>query len=167
MIWRWVLGLVLVAGVGVSGVAQAGGAGSQQGQERRDEAFRMVDAYVIANLQESLGLDDATYEKAIPLVNKLQKARREFFQERLRTQRKMRHLLRSGTATEVQVQETLDAFKALEVEGPERIRQHMDELDALLTPLQQAKYRVFEVEVEHRMRDLMRRGRRERSPKPE
>ncbi len=167
MIGRWVLGLALVASVGGPGVAQAGGAGTQRSQEQRDEAFRMVDAYVIANLQESLGLDDATYEKAIPLVNKLQKARREFFHERSQTQRKMRRLLRSGTATEAQVVELLDALKALDVEGPERIRKHAGELDALLTPLQQAKYRVFEVEVERRMRDLMRRGRRERSPSPE
>ena len=127
----------------------------------------MVDAYVIANLQESLGLDDATYEKAIPLVNKLQKTRRKFYGERGRKQREMRRLLRSGTATEAQVLELLESYKGLEIEGPEDIRKQMSELDALLTPLQQAKYRVFEVEVEHRMRDLMRRGRRERSPKTE
>jgi len=167
VIWRWVLGLALVASVGVPGVARAEVAGSQQAQEQRDEAFRMVDAYVIANLQESLGLDDATYEKAIPLVNKLQKVRREFFHERSRMQRKMRHLLRSGTATEAQVVEILDDFKALDVEGPERIRKQVEELDGLLTPLQQAKYRVFELEVERRMRDLMRRARRQRSPQPE
>jgi Spy/CpxP family protein refolding chaperone len=166
--WRWVLALVLVAGVGVSGAAgQDGNAGRQRMPERRDEAFRMVDAYVIANIQDSLGLDDATYEKAIPVVNKLQKARRDFFHERSRTQRRMRRLLRSGTATEAQVRQLLDSFKALDIEGPERIRRHMDELDALLTPLQQAKYRVFEGEVEHRLRELMRRGRRNRSPHPE
>jgi hypothetical protein len=167
VIGRWMLVLALVAGVGVSGTAAQEDGESNKGQERRDEAFRMVDAYVIANLQESLGLDDATYEKAIPLVNKLQKVRREFFHERSRMQRKMRHLLRSGTATEAQVVEMLDDFKALDVQGPERIRKQVEELDGLLTPLQQAKYRVFELEVERRMRDLMRRARRERSPQPE
>ena len=169
MIWRWVLGLALVVGVGVSGVAgQEGDPGRQRGgQERRDEACRMVDAYVIANIQESLGLDDDTYVKVIPLVNKLQKVRREYFQERAQMQRRMRVLLHSGTATEAQVQEMLTSFKTLEREGPKRIRKHMDELDAFLTPLQQAKYRVFEVEVEHRLRGLMRRGRRDRSPEQE
>jgi hypothetical protein len=165
VIWRWVLGLALVASVGVSDAA--GQEGSTGRQERQDEAFRMVDAYVIANIQESLGLDDDAYVKVIPVVNKLQKERREFFRERGQIQRKMRRLLRSGTATEEQVQELLSALKALELEGPERTRAQMDELDALLTPLQQAKYRVFEVEVEHRLRELMRRGRRERSTKPE
>lgn len=167
MIGRWMLVLALVAGVGVSGTAAQEAGGSNKGQERRDEAFRMVDAYVIANLQESLGLDENAYVRAIPVVNNLQKTRREYFEERSGTLRKMRRLLRSGTATEAQVRETLDAFKALEVQGPERIRKQMDELDALLTPLQQAKYRVFEVEVERRLRELMRRGRRDRLPKPE
>ena len=167
MIWRWVLGLALVASVGGPGVAPAEAAGSQRSQERWEEAFRMVDAYVIANLQESLGLDEATYEEAIPLVNKLQKTRRKFYGERGRKQREMRRLLRSGSATETQVIELLESYKGLEIEGPERIRKQMSELDALLTHLQQAKYRVFEVEGELRMRDLMRRGRGERSPKTE
>jgi Spy/CpxP family protein refolding chaperone len=124
----------------------------------------MVDAYVIANIQESLGLDDGQYTRVIPLVNKLQKTRREYFGERGRALHTMRRLLRSGTATEAEVEEALKAFNALETEGPARIRTQLSALDAVLTPLQQAKYRVFEVEVEQRMRELMRRSRQERSP---
>jgi hypothetical protein len=124
----------------------------------------MVDAYVLANIQESLELDDDQYARVIPLVNKLQKTRREHFGERSRALRKMRRLLRSGTATEAEVVEALRAFNAVAAEGPERIRKQLAALDAILTPLQQAKYRVFEVEVERRMRELMRRSRRSRSP---
>jgi hypothetical protein len=138
------------------------GSRSSRSRDRRDEAFRMVDAYVIANIQESLDLDEDQYARAIPLVNRLQKARREYHRERGRTLRQMRQLLKSGAATESQLQEAVASLKTLEVEGPARIRERLDELDAILSPVQQAKYRVFEVEVEHRMRDLMRRGRRER-----
>jgi hypothetical protein len=166
--WRGVLGLVLVAGVGVSvAVAQEPVDRRQRGQERRDEAFRVVDAYVLANIQESLELDDDTYVKVIPLVNKLQKARRDYYDERGRILRRMRHVLRSGSATEAQVRELLSSLEALEVEGPERIRKQVAALDGLLTPLQQAKYRVFELEVERRLRDLMRRGRRDRPDRSE
>jgi hypothetical protein len=166
---RWVLGLALLASV--AGPAAAGGqqAGDrrQSREERREEAFRMVDAYIIANLEESLGLDEDTYVKVVPVVNKLQKARRQYFQERAEALRSMRRLLRSGTATEAQVREQIETFKTLEAEGPERLRRHMAELDALLTPVQQAKYRVFEVEVERRLRQLLRRGRRDRERKPQ
>jgi hypothetical protein len=160
---RWIRCVALVGCVGVP-CAMAGGppGGTSPRQERKDEAFRMVDAYVVANIQESLGLDEDTYVRIIPVVTKLQKVRREFWEERGRMQRRMRHLLGSGTATEAQVQELLESMKALEREGPERIRQQMEELDALLTPLQQAKYRVFEADVEHRLRELLRWGRRGR-----
>jgi Spy/CpxP family protein refolding chaperone len=124
----------------------------------------MVDAYVLASIQESLELDDEQYTRVIPLVNKLQKARREYYGSRGRALREMRRLLRSGTATEAEVADALKAFNALETEGPERIRARLAALDEVLTPLQQAKYRVFEVEVERRMRELMRRSRRKRSP---
>jgi hypothetical protein len=124
----------------------------------------MVDAYVIANIQESLGLDDDQYTRAIPLVNNLQKARREYQRERWRTLRHMKQLLRSGAATESQLQDAVGKLKTLEVEGPARIGERQDELDAILSPVQQAKYRVFEMDVERRLRDLMRRARRERSP---
>ena len=165
MIWRWGLGLALALSLAApGGFAQESGDRRGRSKERRDEAYRMVDAYVIANIQESLGLDDDTYVKVIPLVNSLQKVRREYFRERSRGVRGLRRLLRSGSATEAQVEEALSALKRLEADGPERIRKQAEALDAVLSPLQQAKYRVFEVEVEQRMRELMRRGRGDRSP---
>lgn len=164
MSWRRLLGLVIGLGLATaSGVAEEGGS---RGHERRAEAFRMVDAYVIANIQESLGLTDAQYEKVVPLVNKLQKARREYFRERSQGLRRLRQLLSSGAGTEAEVVEALEAFKALETGGPAAAREQMAALDAVLSPLQQAKFRVFEVEVEQRMRRLMRRGRSE-GPKPD
>lgn len=162
MSWRRALGLALVGGLVASGAwAQER---SPSRKERQEEAFRMVDAYVIANIQESLGLDEDQYARVIPLVNKLQKTRREYYQGRSRALHGMRRLLRSGTATEAQVEEALRELNSLEVEGPRQIRAQLELLDAVLTPLQQAKYRVFETEVEQRMRELMRRSRRQRSP---
>ena len=73
--------------------------------------------------------------------------------------REMRRLLRQGGAVEPQVLELLKQAKALDVEGPERTRRNLEALDALLTPIQQAKYRVLESEVEQRMRELMNRAR--------
>ena len=125
----------------------------------REEAFRMVEAYVVSNMQESLGLRDEQFAKAIPLVKKLQRARRDYLLERGRLMREMRRLLRQGGAVEPQVTELLKQAKALEAEGPERTRRDHEALDALFTPIQQAKYRVLESEVEQRMRELMNRAR--------
>jgi Spy/CpxP family protein refolding chaperone len=145
----------------------AGGAVAQApeeapgGKERsaRDEAFKMVDAYLVSNLQESLGLDDAQFAKAIPVVKRLQGERRRYFLERTRTVREMRRLLHQGGASESEVLELLKQLKALDVDGPAQSRRNLEALDALLTPMQQAKFRVLEVEVEQRMRELMNRAR--------
>ena len=125
----------------------------------REEAFRMVEAYVVSNMQESLGLRDEQFAKAIPLVKKLQRDRRDYLLERGRLMREMRRLLRQGGAVEPQVTELLKQAKALEAEGPERTRRDLEALDALFTPVQQAKYRVLESEVEQRTRELMNRAR--------
>ena len=65
--------------------------------------------------------------------------------------------------------QTLDELKKTEAAGPERTRADFAELDAALSPLQQAKYRVLELEVEQRLRELMgrarQRGERTRPPR--
>jgi hypothetical protein len=159
VISRLVLTLVLVLGGGVAHALAQENAPAVTGRPARDEAFKMVDAYVLSNLQESLGLDDEQFAKAVPLVKRLQGERRTYFLERTRTVREMRRLLRRGGATEAQVLDRLNRLKALDAEGPVQIRKNFDALDALLTPVQQAKYRILEVEVEQRMRELMSRAR--------
>jgi hypothetical protein len=146
-------------------LAVAGRVTSAQDEPRgaRDEAFRMVDAYVLSNIQESLGLSDEQFARTIPLVKKLQRDRREYLIERGRLLREMRRLLRQGGPVEPQVLELLQQAKALDVSGPERTRQDLQQLDALFTPIQQAKYRVLESDVEQRLRELMNRARAARS----
>jgi len=165
---RLLAGLVLAA-AGVSAQQNAPG-----GRPAREEAFKMVDAYLVSNLQESLGLSDDQFAKAIPLVKKLQRERREYLMERGRVMREMRRLLRQGGSPEPPVLELLQEAKKLDAEGPERTRRNLEALDALFTAIQQAKYRVLEGEVEQRVRALMNRaraarpgGRQRSEPEPE
>jgi hypothetical protein len=157
---RLLLTIVIVLGAG--GVRAHAQEERRGGAERpaRAEAFRMVDAYVVSNLQESLGLTDDQFAKAIPLVKRLQAERREYYVERTRKVREMRRRLRQGGATEAQVLGLLQQVKALDAEGPARTRKNLEALDAVLSPIQQAKFRVLELEVEQRMRELMNRARR-------
>jgi hypothetical protein len=160
------LSLTCVPAARAQGSAKPGDERSR-GETRR-EAFRVIDAYVVSNLQESLGLSDADFVKVLPLVRKLQTGRREYLLERARLLRQLRRQLRSGSAGEAEVRQTLEALKSVETSGPERARRDAAELDAALTPLQQAKYRVLELEVEQRLRELMgrarERGTAERTP---
>jgi hypothetical protein len=135
-----------------------------------EEAFRMVDAYVLSNMQESLGLTDEQYTRLLPLVKRFHNDRRDFAQRRRRAFMDLRRLLEAGGVTEDQVAQALRQLKSVETEEPAALRRDLDSIDAALSPVQQAKYRVLEAEVERKIRELVRQirmqrgGARERRP---
>lgn len=136
----------------------------------RDEAFKMIDAYVVSNLQESLELTDEQFVKLLPLVKRLQSDRRAVLLRRQQPLMELRRLLGSGAATEAKVTELLRQVKAAEAEEPVVLGKDRDAIDAALSPVQQAKFRVFEAEVEHKIRELMTQIRAQRrgqgTPRP-
>jgi Spy/CpxP family protein refolding chaperone len=127
----------------------------------------LVDAYVLSNLQESLGLSDDQFVKLLPLVKRYQSERREAMARRAHALREMRRLLKSGGTAEADVLAQLDELKALEVDEPIRGRKSMEAIDGILTPLQQAKFRAFEAEVGQKLRELMSQMRRQNRAGPE
>jgi len=134
--------------------------------ELRDETFRLVDAYFISNLQESLGLTNDQFARILPLVSKVQSDRRDFARRRMQALRQLRKTLQSGSATESSVTDLLKDLKAASADERAGTLKNLDTLDLELTPLQQAKYRVFEAEVDLRLRHLLARSQdKERSPK--
>jgi len=152
-----------VALAGRSGAGQEGpGAQGAPGARPRDEAFRMIDAYIMSNIQESLQLTDDQYVKVLPLVKHLQTDRRAFTQRRQQAMQELRRVLASGVATESRVGDLLRQLKAVETEEPAALRKDRDAIDGVLTPIQQAKYRVMEVEVERKIRELMNQIRADR-----
>jgi hypothetical protein len=132
-----------------------------------DEAFRMVEAYVLSNLQESLGLTDEMYLRLLPLVKRYHGDRRDFAQRRRRAFGSLRKSVETGGHTEDEVAQALRALKSVEVDEPVAIRRDLDAIDAALSPLQQAKYRVLEAEVERKIRELVRQIRAQRGPPPD
>src|SRR5207244_7458451 len=128
---RSVLAGVLVAS-GALASAQEGAAPS--GPLRpREEAFKMIDAYFVSNLQESLGLTDEQFVRLLPNVKRLQNDRRQYAQRRQRALQEMRKLLQSGAATEGRVEELLREVRAVEREQAPAIRRDMDAVDAVLS----------------------------------
>ncbi|HLA77788.1 MAG TPA: hypothetical protein VJU18_09435 [Vicinamibacteria bacterium] len=175
---RGVLTTWLLLGLALPLTAQQPGPrrmrGEPAGPGPGHEAFKLVEAYVLSNLQDSLDLSDDQFVKMLPLVKRVQNDRREFAQRRMRVLMELRKLLGSGTATESRVGDLLKELKSIESEEPAALRRDMDAIDAALNPLQQAKYRVFEADVERRIRELMRQmggtggpGRNRRPDNPE
>jgi hypothetical protein len=128
-----------------------------RGAGDRNEIVKMIDAYILSNLQESLGLTDVQFVKVLPLVKRLQTDKRDLAQRRFEITREMRQMLESGTATETHIVDLMRELKALEGDEPATLRKDQDAVDATLTPLQQAKYRILGIQVDQKIRGLMAR----------
>jgi hypothetical protein len=149
---------------GTSGQERAGGAEGGAAVERqapREEAFKMIDAYVLSNIQESLQLTDEQFVKLLPLVKRLQNDRRDLVVRRQQALQELRRLLGAGAATEPKVEDLLKRVKAAENDEVSMVRRDRDAVDAALSPLQQAKYRILEIDVERKIRALMNQIRSE------
>jgi hypothetical protein len=160
---RAVLAGVLLASAALASPQEPSGS-SGAPLRPRDEAFRMIDAYFVSNLQESLGLSDDQFVRILPMVKRLQNDRRQLAQRRQRALYEMRKLLQSGGATEGRLEELLRELKAVESEQPSMIRRDLDAIDGVLTPVQQAKYRILELEVERKIREVMTQMRGQARP---
>ena len=144
----------------------AGEQGRRRGGHRSDEAFKMVVAYLLSNMQESLELNDEEYLELLPRVKLRQNHRRDFHEGRAKAMRQLRRLVSSG-GDEASITAALAELDTLETTGPARLAADLEAIDAALTPLQRAKYRLMEADVERRVRDLARRIGRERGPRRE
>ncbi|HEY7411137.1 MAG TPA: hypothetical protein VII13_10370 [Vicinamibacteria bacterium] len=158
--------LSLVAGVllalAVPAMAQPPGQGPAPGRER---IARMIEEHFARRLREDVGLGAEQVERIMPMVRRLQQERRQAREARLRALQELRRVLASGTATEARVAGLVQSLRAQEREAPERVRRGMDEIDAQLTPVQQAKFRILEVALERKVREARERWRRQGAPR--
>ena len=152
----------------------SGGPGPGPGKGGPHEAFKMIDAYLLANVQDALGLSDEQNTRVVPLVLKLQSDRRGFHRRRGKALGEMKRLLGSGSATEPRIAEEMKALRVLEGEELETIRHDVEAIDKELTVVQQAKYRILEREVERKIQNLIFEHRKkmiyergERGPRPD
>ena len=128
----------------------------------REEIFRLIDDYVARSLQEKVGLTDEQVGQALPLVRRLHADRRRFAERRMRAAFQMRRAVRAGAITDARAAEMLQELKKAEAEEAAAIRAGQEAVDAVLTPVQQVKYRTFETDIEQRLRELMARVRAQR-----
>ncbi len=127
----------------------------------RDELVKLVDAYLLSNLQENLSLSDEQFVKILPLVKRWQADRRAFQQRRMTTLGEMRRLFETGAATEPRLGEILRGLKQAELDEQAASHKNVEALDAQLSLVQQAKLRIFEVRVQQRLREIIERQRQQ------
>jgi hypothetical protein len=128
-------------------------------QAHRDEIGKMVDAYIAMNVEEKLGLTDDQFVKVLPFIKRLQSDRRRFAERRIEILHELKERLESGASTEVQVASLVKDLHVLEDEEPTTLRKDRDAVDQFLSVVQQAKFRVLQMEVERTIRALIQQQR--------
>jgi len=155
---------------------QDGGLGEGQGQGRGQgrgagapaadrleiaELQRLFDAYLIMQAQDALQLDDVQFGQFLPKLKALQDTRRRNEQARHQLVTELARLTApAGTTDEATLKEKLRALQELEGRAAAEMRRAYDTVDQLLDVRRQARFRVFEQNMERRKFQLMLRARR-------
>ena len=125
------------------------------------ELQRLFDAYTVMQAQEALQLDDEQFGQFLPKLKALQDTRRRGEHTRNRLVADLGRLTAASAAVdENAVRARLRDLQDLESRTSAELRRAYDTLDALLDVRRQARFRVFEQNMERRKLQLMLRARR-------
>jgi CTP:molybdopterin cytidylyltransferase MocA len=151
---------VLLAAVSAAQTQQSappGSAGDQPGVTLA-EVQRMFDAYALVQAQEQLKLGDEGYPAFLAKYKALQDVRRRTQQERNRALQELRRLANEG-GSDADLRDRLKALQDLDARTRAEIQKAVDAVDAVLDLRQQARFRLFEEQIERRKLELLMRAR--------
>jgi hypothetical protein len=159
----------LVLATVITSVAWAAPQAQDEGPERPGlaplEVQRLLDAYVLVQAQEALGLSESQYPQFVVKLRAFQEARRRNEQARLRLIVELNRLSIDRAAAEgreSEIRQRLKALDDLEVSATAELRKAREELIQTLDIRQQARLRVFEERIERQKLELLQRARLQR-----
>lgn len=133
------------------------------------EIQRIFDGYLIAQAPDALTLTDQQFAQFVPRLKNLQDTRRRNQQERMRLLQDLQRLTRQatargGAADEAALKERLNALQELESRSAAETRKAYNAIDEILDVRQQARFRLFEEQIERKKLDLLVRARQNQGP---
>lgn len=129
------------------------------------EIQRLFDAYLIMEAQQALSLTDQQYPQFLTRLKSLQDTRRRNQQQRNQLMAELQRLTNPRAAMradEAMLKERLNALQELDSRNVAEMRRAYTALDEILDVRQQARFRVFEEQIERRKLELLIRARQNR-----
>lgn len=158
------LALLMLAPVPAAG-AQGQRAGGRAGRAAlpppgpnmtQQQVQAWLDTYALVQAQRELRLTEDQYPDFVARLTRLQSIRRRQAVERRRLLNELGNLLQGDQATsENAIEERLGALDALAGRTTTELRQAYRAIDALLTPWQRGRFRLFEEQIERRKIELL------------
>ena len=127
-----------------------------------NEVQRLFDAWALVQAQDALQLSEAQYGRFVTRLKTLQEVRRKNQQARGKILQDLRRLTGPDVTTidEGAIRERLRILRDQEDRTAVELRKAYEAVDELLDIRQQARFRLFEEQVERRKLDLLMRARR-------
>jgi hypothetical protein len=124
---------------------------------------QLFDAMLVMQAQDALGLNETQYAQFLTRLRALQETRRRHQQQRNKLLNDLQRLTSPRTAlpadADAQIRERLKTLQELEDRLAAETRRGYDAIDAVLDVRQQARFRVFEEQIERRKLELVSRAR--------
>jgi hypothetical protein len=120
-----------------------------------------LDRFSAAQARRALQLNESEYARFAPLLRSLQQVRRRNNQARHRIVQELRKMaghMAESEPDEQALRDRLDALREHDERAAQELRAAYAALDEVLTPRQQARFRVFEEAIEARKLELLMRA---------
>ncbi|MDP3718423.1 MAG: hypothetical protein Q8T13_11720 [Acidobacteriota bacterium] len=132
------------------------------------EIQKLFDAYLVMEAQQALSLTDEQYPRFLTRLRALQETRRSNQQERFRLMGELQRLTNPRQqpvrSEDAMITERLAALQELESRTAAELRKAYTALDEVLDIRQQARFRIFEEQIERRKIELLMRARQQNRP---
>lgn len=126
---------------------------------------QVLSAYYIGRIQNAVGLSDEQYLKILPVLRQYITERFQAASARSRAVTDLRQAVQRK-ASDDELRPLLKTFDTAENETKEVSVRFHNQIDPLLTPIQQVKLRVFQINVENQLSNLVLRARGGTPPPP-
>jgi hypothetical protein len=129
------------------------------------EIQRMFDSYALIQAQDQLKISDEKFPQFLTRFKALQDTRRRNMAERFRMVQDLRKLSNDAQPDETQMKDRLKALDDLDARAQTEAAKAYEAINQVLDIRQQAKFRVFEENMENRKLALVMRARQANRPK--
>jgi hypothetical protein len=125
------------------------------------QLHELFDAMLVMQAQNALSLNEQQYAQFLTRLRVLQQTRRKNQQERGRLINELQKMTnpRNPQAPEADVKARLTDLQELEARTAAELRRAYNGVDEVLSPVQQARFRVLEENIERRKLELVTRAR--------
>jgi hypothetical protein len=139
------------------------------------QLHELFDAMLVMQAQNNLALNEQQYAQFVSRLRVLQQTRRRNQQERGRVINELQKMTAPRlpqSAPDEEIKTRLTELQELEARTAAELRRAYNAIDEVLTPLQQARFRVLEEQIERRKLELVARARannqqnRQNNPRP-